>query len=69
VPGVGIEPTRLIQPRDFKTDQETPKEVGRNRKAHEREGGTGEPAPPSLYLSGGDRQGLLHSSLHSLEGG
>ena len=69
MPGVGIEPTRLIQPRDFKTDQNAPKEVGRNRKEPETDGGTGKPAPPYLYLSGGDRQGLLHNLLHSPRGG
>ena len=69
MPGGGIEPPRLIQPRDFKSGQKAPKGVGRNRKEPETEGGTGKPAPPLLYLFGGGRQGLLHILLHSPKGG
>jgi hypothetical protein len=58
-----------LRTRDFETGQKAPKGVGRNRKEPETEVGTGKPAPPLLYLSGGGRQGLLHDSLHSPRGG
>jgi len=47
---VGIEPIRLIQPRDFLTDKKTPKEVGRNRKEDEREGGPGNRLPRFCFF-------------------
>ena len=54
-----------LRSRDFETDQEGKKDVGRSRKQTDREGESGEPASPSLYPVGAGRRGLLHNSLHN----
>jgi hypothetical protein len=57
-----------LRSRDFETDQEGMADVGRSRKQTDREGESGKPGSPSLYLVGAGRQGLLHNLLHSQEG-
>ena len=58
-----------LRSRDFETGPEASAEVGRSRKQTDREGESGGPGSPSLFLIGVGRQGLLHNSLHSPEGG